>query len=360
MSGGRYGDVMSAWRIGPPPPNGAASAQQGAAWQAEGSDLPLQSELVPIQQALMPPALAEAFCIPVVSVPFCSRGAYEAEMGPREECAPAVGTGPLGGVPAEVQAQAAPLDPWMHVPGMPPYLFPGGGIGRGFIPGGDGTPPLPQVPGVSLPLAPGAINPGRGAGFSGLNLLPQMAPEDVLQRGCGREGEVVPALARLPVAEPAPQWKGLPGLGTGQEQQQQQQRCSPEGKPQRRTRVFWTSELKKRFENAVGDLGLDHATPKQILRLMSVEGLTRENVASHLQKFRVKHKKVEDQARHKKVNSVASGGSTPGSPGGARSKNDETVDEDEPEASQPAQAGEQQETSACNVPPVGMEEDGCT
>ncbi len=35
--------------------------------------------------------------------------------------------------------------------------------------------------------------------------------------------------------------------------------------------------------NAVNHLGVKHAVPKTILQLMNVEGLTRENVASHLQ-----------------------------------------------------------------------------
>jgi two-component response regulator (ARR-B family) len=33
----------------------------------------------------------------------------------------------------------------------------------------------------------------------------------------------------------------------------------------------------------VNQLGVDKAVPKRILDLMNVEGLTRENVASHLQ-----------------------------------------------------------------------------
>ena len=79
------------------------------------------------------------------------------------------------------------------------------------------------------------------------------------------------------------------------------QQPTSEDKPKRRTRVFWSSELKKRFEGAVGELGIDQATPKQILRLMNVEGLTRENVASHLQKYRAKQKRAEDDAKQKKA-----------------------------------------------------------
>ena len=38
--------------------------------------------------------------------------------------------------------------------------------------------------------------------------------------------------------------------------------------------------------NAVHVLGIDKSTPKEILNLMQVEGMTRENVSSHFQKYR--------------------------------------------------------------------------
>ena len=37
---------------------------------------------------------------------------------------------------------------------------------------------------------------------------------------------------------------------------------------------------------AVNHLGVKNSVPKTILQLMNVEGMTRENVASHLQKYR--------------------------------------------------------------------------
>ncbi|XP_010269955.1 PREDICTED: two-component response regulator-like APRR2 isoform X4 [Nelumbo nucifera] len=51
----------------------------------------------------------------------------------------------------------------------------------------------------------------------------------------------------------------------------------------KKMKVDWTPELHKRFVQAIEHLGVDQAIPSQILELMKVEGLTRHNVASHLQ-----------------------------------------------------------------------------
>ncbi|KAF7808599.1 two-component response regulator ORR21-like [Senna tora] len=53
----------------------------------------------------------------------------------------------------------------------------------------------------------------------------------------------------------------------------------------KKPRVVWSVELHQQFVSAVNQLGLDKAVPKRILELMNVPGLTRENVASHLQKY---------------------------------------------------------------------------
>ncbi|KAL1197069.1 Transcription factor MYBC1 [Cardamine amara subsp. amara] len=55
----------------------------------------------------------------------------------------------------------------------------------------------------------------------------------------------------------------------------------------KRPRLVWTPQLHKRFVEAVAHLGIKSAVPKTIMQLMSVDGLTRENVASHLQKYRL-------------------------------------------------------------------------
>eukprot|EP00316_Scyphosphaera_apsteinii_P023282 CAMPEP_0119300156 /NCGR_PEP_ID=MMETSP1333-20130426/2148_1 /TAXON_ID=418940 /ORGANISM="Scyphosphaera apsteinii, Strain RCC1455" /LENGTH=570 /DNA_ID=CAMNT_0007301833 /DNA_START=52 /DNA_END=1764 /DNA_ORIENTATION=- len=56
--------------------------------------------------------------------------------------------------------------------------------------------------------------------------------------------------------------------------------------PQQKRRFVWTSDLHSRFEAACNQLGLDNAKPKSILKLMNVEGLTKANIKSHLQKYR--------------------------------------------------------------------------
>lgn len=56
---------------------------------------------------------------------------------------------------------------------------------------------------------------------------------------------------------------------------------------QKKPRVVWSVELHQQFVSAVNQLGIDKAVPKRILEMMDVQGLTRENVASHLQKYRL-------------------------------------------------------------------------
>ena len=66
-------------------------------------------------------------------------------------------------------------------------------------------------------------------------------------------------------------------------------------------RLVWTQELHNRFINALSHLGLKQAVPKNILGLMNVEGMTRENVASHLQKYRLYLKKIGGYTEKDKV-----------------------------------------------------------
>merc|ERR1711934_353330 len=59
----------------------------------------------------------------------------------------------------------------------------------------------------------------------------------------------------------------------------------------KRPRLIWTKQLHERFVEAVNKMGVDQAVPKAIMESMNVKGITRENVASHLQKYRAQLKK---------------------------------------------------------------------
>lgn len=60
----------------------------------------------------------------------------------------------------------------------------------------------------------------------------------------------------------------------------------------KKTKIDWTSDLHKKFVKAVEQLGIDQAIPSRILELMRVEGLTRHNIASHLQKYRMHRRHI--------------------------------------------------------------------
>ncbi|XP_047947703.1 putative two-component response regulator ARR13 [Salvia hispanica] len=54
----------------------------------------------------------------------------------------------------------------------------------------------------------------------------------------------------------------------------------------KKRRITWTNKMHQKFLDAIERLGYDKAVPKRIVEVMGVPGLTRENVASHLQKYR--------------------------------------------------------------------------
>ncbi|KAK9802974.1 hypothetical protein WJX73_002283 [Symbiochloris irregularis] len=66
----------------------------------------------------------------------------------------------------------------------------------------------------------------------------------------------------------------------------EQRRDSDETGSAKKQRVVWNQEMHQQFVEAVQALGVEKAVPKKILDLMPNCSLTRENVASHLQKYR--------------------------------------------------------------------------
>ncbi|KAI3467646.1 hypothetical protein Pfo_024309 [Paulownia fortunei] len=72
----------------------------------------------------------------------------------------------------------------------------------------------------------------------------------------------------------------------------------------KKARVVWTVDLHQKFVKAVNQIGFDKVGPKKILDLMGVPWLTRENVAGHLQKYRLYLSRLQKENELK----AASGG----------------------------------------------------
>ena len=80
-------------------------------------------------------------------------------------------------------------------------------------------------------------------------------------------------------------------LAGGQPRKESEEGSMRDSRKVKKSRLVWTPELHRRFVNAVNHLGIENSVPKIIVQLMNVEGLSRQNVASHLQKYRMYLKK---------------------------------------------------------------------
>ncbi|KAM7276891.1 hypothetical protein ACFE04_018757 [Oxalis oulophora] len=77
-----------------------------------------------------------------------------------------------------------------------------------------------------------------------------------------------------------------------------------EKESQRKQRRCWSPELHRRFLQSLQQLGGSHAaTPKQIRELMKVDGLTNDEVKSHLQKYRL-HTRRPASSSHNNPNNT--------------------------------------------------------
>ncbi|KAJ4955915.1 hypothetical protein NE237_012698 [Protea cynaroides] len=74
----------------------------------------------------------------------------------------------------------------------------------------------------------------------------------------------------------------------------------------RYSRVVWSNGLHNKFLDAINKIGLHKAVPIKILEVMNHPGLTRENVASHLQKYRIFLRRLKQASRSSERNNFRS------------------------------------------------------
>ncbi|XP_047341869.1 transcription factor HHO3-like [Impatiens glandulifera] len=104
----------------------------------------------------------------------------------------------------------------------------------------------------------------------------------------------------LPVPAPAPETEAVEVAATDAAVGKKKDDKDEHG--QRKARRCWSPELHRRFLQALQQLGGSHvATPKQIRDLMKVDGLTNDEVKSHLQKYRL-HTRRPTQSTHNSNN----------------------------------------------------------
>ncbi|CAB4291901.1 unnamed protein product [Prunus armeniaca] len=76
----------------------------------------------------------------------------------------------------------------------------------------------------------------------------------------------------------------------------------------KRRRLVWTAQLHHQFVTAVNQLGHKNCHPKKILdrmQQMGARGLTRENVASHLQKYRIHFRRQNEASQNQRRQSTS-------------------------------------------------------
>lgn len=342
-----------------PGPRGACNNGAG-----NGSAIPSLDELVPLNAALIPPALAQAFNIPVLgSIGDATAGSDAGKAacwaGPSAWAMPGPSPAPLlpygirdaaNGASDQLQNSSSQQQAAMPVAGTL-------SVSTGLLDASQQMQQLRQLPapyGQQLPATQslsgpggslyvpglpysGAAGPSSGPGSWGgppLGYLPPYGQAIPPQLQAAQQAQ---AQQQYPFRPPYPMYSGPYGYPQGYNQQAGGLEWGPYSRsgplpaaPQsttgtaddaeeaaplvKKSRLVWTPDLHQVFEDVVEKLGPDKAVPKNIMQEMNKAGikdLTRENVASHLQKYRLQKTRMDSGASAENAsNPTASTGPT--------------------------------------------------
>ncbi|KAJ8774680.1 hypothetical protein K2173_017126 [Erythroxylum novogranatense] len=111
--------------------------------------------------------------------------------------------------------------------------------------------------------------------------------KSVENKGCNKQSVVAKVTSPVPAPATSSTTETVTCGNTNGEKNKKDEKDDQQ-QSQRKQRRCWSPELHRRFLQALQQLGGSHAaTPKQIRELMKVDGLTNDEVKSHLQKYRL-------------------------------------------------------------------------
>lgn len=148
--------------------------------------------------------------------------------------------------------------------------------------------PLKAAVGSGAPaFAPVCLRMDDKAARVGMPDLSLMSPPATKSAGEDSRRQVV-GFAQA-AARAAAMATAAPALGLQSQSQQQ----TAQQQQSRKVRRCWSTELHRQFVAALNQLGgPEVATPKQIRELMKLDGLTNDEVKSHLQKYRLHNRRA--------------------------------------------------------------------
>ncbi|PNH11630.1 Two-component response regulator ARR2 [Tetrabaena socialis] len=304
-----YGGLASTSALGYLQALAAAGQHQQQQQQQQQSAVALLAHTAALAAAARSaPASSSAFSQPMqppTAADYCSHPAYSSARAvacelERAATASATTSGPSG-MKGPTFSNSAGSAPYQHP--LMQNLYTAAlaqqqqqsayGVGQGMSPYASHFPGYYARPDTSAAVAAAAVAAAAGAyGYGQAPSVSYGAYHPSYSSGPALDYSALAAAYRPAMSAPA--------APTASINPQSQSICDDEyaddgsARAIKRPRLVWTPQLHKKFESAVLKLGDEKAVPKNIMQEMNIDGLTRENVASHLQKYRMSRKHGRD------------------------------------------------------------------